>query len=49
MQILLNKSAEVKLCKATRVVPLFVACQYGHEKFARPLLKQGADIYNLSN
>ena len=48
MQILLNKGAEVDLCTATGVVPLFVACQYEHEKIARPLLKKGADIYNLS-
>ena len=40
MQILLNKRPEVNLCKATRVVPLFVACQYEHEQIARPLLKK---------
>ena len=34
VQILLNKGAEVNLCTTTRVVPLFVACQYGHEQIA---------------
>lgn len=48
VQILLNKGADINLCKKNGASPLYIACIQGHNSIVQLLLRRGASINSYS-